>query len=458
MSRQQPELGPNAGRSKGAPPLNVDDPLTGAAVQDARETAPCLGPGEDGEDGGKPRADVANLIAGSPAASGTHNRTPRITTKAIRLDRPKPKPLAAGEIVDGRYRIASLLGEGGMGTVYRARNLETQAEVALKTMHPRLAHKTGARARFEREADAIERLDHENFVKILGHGETEAHTPYLAMEFLHGQSLGARMDDEGALPPDEALELVAGVLRGLGQAHARGVIHRDVKPDNVFLAEVPDEDPERPLRIVPKLLDLGLAKLLATEFERAPDKLTRRGSVFGTPAYMAPEQAQGEEVDLRADLYSTTIMLYEMLAGQRPFYASDSPALLVMHTHRPPPPLAGIATHLADQGALQALISRGLAKAPKDRFADADAYLDALERALDQLRQTPGGVPSLPGTEQNPSTAASVKTTEMLPLLDTNFETTEPETAGGFAMSTPLLISALLAIVALIGVALFAFG
>ncbi|PRP95413.1 Serine/threonine-protein kinase Pkn1 [Enhygromyxa salina] len=304
-------------------------------------------------------------------------------------DEPEQPQLALGEIVDERYRIESLLGAGGMGTVYKATQLDTGATVALKLMLPKLAAELSARRRFEREAQAILRMDHENCVKILDYGERPPHTPYLVMEFLDGAVLRSVMDADEPLTSARALEILRGVLRGLGHAHARGVIHRDIKPENVFMVDQPDGP------AVPKLLDLGLAKLVSTDDTSTPYKLTMRGAVFGTPAYMAPEQALGEEVDGRADLYAATVMLYEMLTGRRPFYSHDAPALLIMHTRRPPPSLADHASFLADYEGLQELVSQGLAKRPMLRFADAEAYIEALEPVLAALEKVPtgGGLP-----------------------------------------------------------------
>ena len=178
---------------------------------------------------------------------------------------------------------------------------------------------------------------------------------------------------------------------GLAHAHARGVIHRDVKPENVFMVDHGD----RPSQ--PRLLDLGLAKLVTGDDEGTPHKLTMRGAVFGTPAYMAPEQALGEEVDLRADIYATTVMLYELLTGQRPFYARDPPALLIMHTRRAPPPLAKQAPFLEPYTCLQGLIDRGMAKPPSHRFQTAEAFVEAIDAALAELARLrlPLSAPSL---------------------------------------------------------------
>ncbi|KIG14485.1 serine/threonine protein kinase [Enhygromyxa salina] len=292
--------------------------------------------------------------------------------------------------MDERYRIDALLGAGGMGTVYKATSLASGESVALKTMLPRLAVKTAARARFQREAQAILRMDHDNFVKVLDYGEMPPHTPYLVMEFLEGAVLRDVMESDDPLTSLRAVEIVQGVLKGLAHAHARGVVHRDIKPENVFMVAQADGPG------LPKLLDLGLAKFVSTDDSSTPYKLTMRGAVFGTPAYMAPEQALGEEVDGRADLYATTVMLFELLTGRRPFYARDSPALLVMHTRREPPKLVDYAPFLVAYPRLQEVVSRGLAKLPMMRFPSADAYLEALEEVVLEIAGSNANMRSAP--------------------------------------------------------------
>jgi serine/threonine-protein kinase len=298
--------------------------------------------------------------------------------------------LGSGEIIDERYRIESLLGAGGMGTVYKATVLESVLEtgeiVALKTMLPQLAAKSAARLRFQREAQAILRMDHDNFVKVLDYGEMPPHTPYLVMEFLDGAALRDVMESDDPLTSLRAIEILRGVLCGLAHAHARGVVHRDIKPENVFMVRQASGP------AVAKLLDLGLAKFVSTDDTSTPYKLTMRGAVFGTPAYMAPEQALGEEVDGRADLYAATVMLFELLTGRRPFYARDPPALLIMHTRRAPPTLADHAPFLEPYPRLQELVSRGLAKRPDARFPSAEAYLEALDEVAQELSGSSGSM------------------------------------------------------------------
>ena len=311
--------------------------------------------------------------------------------------------LTPGTVIADRYRVESLLGAGGMGAVYLATTVDEGEEVAVKTMLPGRDLSSRAVRRFEREAEMIERLTSDRFVKLLDHGQTADDLRYLVMEYLAGRSLADCAHDEAPLAPPRALAIVADLLDGLIHAHGHGVVHRDLKPDNVMLVR-DDRDDERP-----KILDLGLAKMFETssdDISADETHLTRQGAVFGTPAYMAPEQALGKEVDARADLYAITVILFELLTGRLPFSGRNPSALLVKHVSQAPPSLASVAPHLADADELQALIDAGLAKQPDERIADARIFLDRIEGlALDKLAtRSIIGTVSLPEIEE-PSAA-----------------------------------------------------
>lgn len=290
-------------------------------------------------------------------------------------ERPALTPrLREGDSVADRYRIKRLIAEGGMGAVYVAERLGDGEEVALKTVLPGLVTDDDSLRRFGREIEAIERIDHENFVQVLDHGRS-GEFPFLVMELLHGRSLAGLLREEESVAPARALALMGGVLRGLVHAHTVGVIHRDLKPENVYVvASVADHE-----RV--KVLDLGLAKLVLDADGHSRTALTERGMVFGTPSYMSPEQALGEEVDARADLYAVAVMLFQLLTGRLPFESMSAAAVLVMHVSSPPPTLAEFAPQL-EGSPLQALLDRGLAKRREDRYADAAEFLAALEEGL----------------------------------------------------------------------------
>ena len=285
-------------------------------------------------------------------------------------------------IIDERYRLTSLVGRGGMGSVFLAEHVTIRRPVALKLLSPSLAAIPELARRFEREAAAIGRIDHPNCVTVSDFGRLEGGSLYLVMEYLDGRSLSDAIEAEGRISARRALHIARHVLRGLGHAHQAGVVHRDVKPDNVILVQqdgVPD---------FAKVLDFGIAHFMDGE-RREPkdpgesdDRLTQAGIAFGTPQYMSPEQAVGDPIDPRADLYSTTVMLFEMIAGRTPFVADEKLELLGMHATRPPPRLSETRPDLAITAELDRLVDVGLAKRPVDRFASAEQYIAAIEEVL----------------------------------------------------------------------------
>lgn len=327
------------------------------------------------------RADFAKLLA-VRASKSSGSFSASTTARERKADTPH---LHAGAIVGDRYRIKSSLAAGGMGVVYLAIRLSDGLEVALKTLLPGVVTDETSLRRFDREIEAIERVSHENFVAVLDHGRSD-NMPYLIMEFLRGHPLAALVQGT-PFEPVRALKLVRGVLCGLAHAHSVGVIHRDLKLDNIFVLDPVEAD-----EIYVKVLDLGLAKLLFDDDSTANTMLTERGAIFGTPSYMAPEQALGEEVDLRADLYSIAVILYQLLAGCLPFESANPAALLVMHVSIAPPPVAVKAPHLAGCG-MQLLLDRGLAKARGDRYANAEEFIAEIDRLLAMPLPSPGDEP-----------------------------------------------------------------
>ncbi len=284
-----------------------------------------------------------------------------------------------GRVLADRYRIDALLGAGGMGAVYLAQHLGIGRAVAIKVLDTRFGTDVEARQRFEREALASGRLDHPNIVSVTDFG-IDGERSFLVMEALTGESLGARMEREGALHWREAVAITASMLRGLRHAHDRGVVHRDIKPDNVFLA-VKDDVP------TVKILDFGIAKLLDAGGDGSVTT-TRAGMTVGTPAYLSPEQAVGGAITPATDLYSTTIVLFEMLTGHQPFQGEDLVSTMLSHVARPPPLLRDLASpDIEIPESLEAIVQRGLEKLAGDRMSSADAYL----ALLDDLVRAPSG-------------------------------------------------------------------
>jgi serine/threonine protein kinase len=290
-----------------------------------------------------------------------------------------------GLLIDGRYRLDATLGRGGMGLVYRAAHVGLRRQVAVKILHPSLAASPDIRNRFEREALAVGKIDHPNCVSVYDVGRLPDGSLYLAMELLEGRSLADVLEHEGQIVPGRALHILAGILRGLAHIHHAKLIHRDIKPENIFLIrQGEDED-------FAKILDFGIAKPMEASDLNDGVKLTQAGMAFGTPIYMAPEQALGNPMDGRADLYAAAVMAYEMLCGQPPFYSEDKLEVMSMHTARPVPPMRQRMVRNARPvpSSIERLVVRGLTKKPADRYATAEDFLAEVEHAL---RTPDGGV------------------------------------------------------------------
>jgi serine/threonine-protein kinase len=273
--------------------------------------------------------------------------------------------------VAGRYTVERELGRGGSATVYLAADLRHDRLVALKVLHPELAGAIGP-ARFLQEIRTTASLAHPHILPLLDSGETEG-LLYYSMPFVDGESLRERLQKDRQLPLDEALRITHDVANALSYAHARGVVHRDIKPDNILL--VADHA---------VVADFGIARAVDVA---AGDRLTETGIALGTPAYMSPEQVVGERgIDGRCDVYALACVLYEMLAGDPPFVASNPRAVMARQLVDPIPPIATVRPDAP--AAVAAALARALAKAPADRYATARAFADALSR--ETAEPTPG--------------------------------------------------------------------
>ena len=288
------------------------------------------------------------------------------------------------ESLAGQFEVERELGRGGMGVVYLAREVTLDRLVALKVLPPMLARIPETRERFLREARTAARLAHPNVVPVYRADEA-AGTAYFAMAFIDGESLAERVRDRGPLPPSEAVPILRAVAWALAYAHARNVVHRDVKPDNILLERVSGRT---------LVTDFGIAHHSAITDEGA--RLTRDGHILGTLHYMSPEQVSGEPLDGRSDLYSLGAVAYYVLSGRVPFEDLGGPAVLVAHATRPAPPLLHVAPTVLPS--LAAVVDRCLAKRPDERYATGEALADALERALAEapaeVRVTTPSLPS----------------------------------------------------------------
>lgn len=276
-----------------------------------------------------------------------------------------------------------------MGAVYEAEHVADGRMVAVKMLLPHLANATEVAARFRREAKAATLLEHPNIVEVFDL-VPDNDTLYLVMELVRGQSVLALIES-GALRARRSLVIARQVLDGLAHAHAAGLVHRDLKPENIMVSTL--GEPGREYDRV-KILDFGVVKLVGDAALQVGDgKLTRTGVVFGTPAYIAPEQALGQLVDGRADLYSMGIVLFEMLTGRTPFRSPDQVTLMRMQASAPIPTLASVApgrTWCTPE--LEQLIRQALAKRPEHRFANAAEMTTALDTAFLSLNHLPADV------------------------------------------------------------------
>ena len=268
-----------------------------------------------------------------------------------------------GKVLADRFEILSRIGEGGTGVVYKAKQITVDRVVAIKVLGAHVSSDPTWVKRFHNEARAAARLDHPNTVRLIDFGETKEGLLFIAMEFLHGKALSDEIVRLGKLPPQRVLRILSQVCQSLQEAHGQGIIHRDIKPDNIFLVEMKGGGD------FVKVLDFSVAKMEDNAQQ------TRAGTVFGTPAYMSPEQlmARRIRVDRRTDVYSLGVTLFELATGRVPF---DSGEVAYHHRHTPAPDPRSLRPDLPEP--LARLISKLLAKDPADRLQSAADVLDAL--------------------------------------------------------------------------------
>ncbi|MBX3246050.1 MAG: serine/threonine protein kinase [Myxococcales bacterium] len=284
-------------------------------------------------------------------------------------------PLVGTTVAD-RYVIQSRIGSGGMGAVYRAMQTGLDRDVALKLLKEEVSWDPDTITRFHREAKAMSLLVHPNTVRVFDFGQTPEGTLYLAMELLEGEIVTKRLEREGALSAGETIRVGAQILASLHEAHSKSIVHRDLKPDNIYLANVQGH-----AQPVVKILDFGIAKVF--EGENRFDQLeTQAGTVFGTPRYMSPEQAQGKPLDARSDLYSVGVLLYQLVTGVAPFRDEDAVVVMAKHIREKPiSPMRAAPTRRIPPSLDRALM-KALEKQPEKRWQDAEAFRAALEACL----------------------------------------------------------------------------
>ena len=346
-----------------------------------------------------------------------------------------------GALLGGRYRVGEMLGQGGMGAVYEAVQEGLDRKVALKVLHEQYATDPELRGRFQREARVVAMLGHPNVVQISDFQTNDGEPPFFVMELLHGESLRALLQRASTLPPERVAYIAVQVLSALEAAHGANVVHRDVKPDNIFLERTSVQTD------IVKVLDFGVAKLLG-DGGPASAQLTREGLVVGTLAYMSPEQALGDAIDGRADLYSLAAVMYFAVAGRKPFDGATPAALLRAILNEAP---ASLATLRADVGeGFAAIVARALAKRPSERFASAAEMARALAAfakptALDPPSSAPATIPTPAEGIEAVTVEAPPKTITMGPISEPVPRTTPlpprgPHAVHAIAPTLPMTI------------------
>jgi eukaryotic-like serine/threonine-protein kinase len=298
-----------------------------------------------------------------PSATGEH-----ITSSS------DPLTTLAGQTLDRRYRVGKRLGEGGMSYVYRAEEIETGRQVAVKILLPRLSRDPASVERLRREATIATRLDHPNVCPILRLGETADRLIYLVMPFLDGEPLSEHETRRGPFPVNEGVPLLVQICQGLQHAHELQIIHRDLKPENVML--VPQQEEPQEYRAV--VMDFGLAKERRAGAEVA--KLTATGIVLGTPEFMSPEQIRGKPLDGRSDVYALGVLAFELLTGQLPFPGKSAQETMIARLRGAPAKLRDVRPELPAK--LEAVLLKALAIDPAERFGSMTEMAHALDAAV----------------------------------------------------------------------------
>jgi serine/threonine protein kinase len=295
-----------------------------------------------------------------------------------KLEKTAPDPMAdpfIGSLVDARYQVIALLGEGGMGQVYEVRHVALDRHFAMKVLRRELARDEDLADRFIQEARATASVRHPNVVEITDFGKLPTGVPYFVMELLVGETLGQVIKSGGPIPARRAVRIIRQVASALGSAHAAGIVHRDLKPDNVFLVGgVSGGTASDDIRVV----DFGAAKIIGSS------RITREGIVFGTPHYMSPEQASGQPVDHRADVYALGVIMYEMFTGRVPFEADTYMGVLTQHMFVRPVRPSQVSPAARGLGAVEEITMVCLAKKREDRYAS----MEELAAALDEVVKT----------------------------------------------------------------------
>jgi serine/threonine-protein kinase len=352
-----------------------------------------------------------------------------------------------GRDIAGQFRVLEKIGSGGMGAVYKAEQPEMRRFVAIKILHSRYLTRQDLVTRFKREARAMSHLSHPNTARVFLYGQLDDGACYFVMEYLEGRNLAQHVRKEGPMDAHRAINVMIQTCGALEEAHRSGIVHRDLKPENIFLTS------QGGIVDFPKVLDFGLAKISERQMRPGSLILTQEGMVFGTPEFMSPEQARGETLDGRSDIYSLGVILYELLTGKLPFEAGQPMEYIQKHIKEPPIPLSERTPDASFPDGLEAVMGKALAKKPGDRFTSAAEFANALKMVArgrvmtGALRAVPEEEPPKPAAERA-DTASGYPSHQPTPQIGPG-----PSPAPPPASKAPWLVLALGALLFLVGTA-----
>jgi serine/threonine-protein kinase len=352
-------------------PIPSPSPLPSVVISSASSVPPSM-----------PAPPPGVVVSATPSIAPPTPSPASVVKAAVGL-RPAAQPLEnlIGRTLNHRFLVEDKVGEGGFGAVFRGKQIATGREVALKILHPHNVSDETIVARFRREAEACSKLRDPHTVTTYDFDETSDGILYLAMELLRGKSLHQVQKTEGPLPYERVLKILDQVAASLAEAHANGIVHRDMKPENVFIETREGQDHV-------KVLDFGIAKVIGDE--RTVPALTAVGQTLGTLEFMSPEQLRGQKLDGRSDIYALGMMSYEMLTGTLPFATAKSPIDIInFHMRQEPPPPSKLSEKVSLPPAVDAIILKMVEKDKNKRFADANALREEIARTTRALDSSP---------------------------------------------------------------------